>query len=88
MEVEMTDKRHRTSMSGIPVMEQSSWGTAKARERYGTLKQTDMKAKDMTMPQARESQPSDKSYNDAPNDWRRGAGEDASGKPGYIRGRR
>jgi hypothetical protein len=89
----MVDKRHRTSMSGIKVMEDSSWGLSKARERYGSLKQPDMRPKDVHAPQKL----SDATNLQGPGysnihrkDWVRGFGkggvESAEGKPGYVPG--
>jgi hypothetical protein len=80
MEDEMVDKRHRTSMSGIPVMEESSWGTSTARARYGKLEQPNMKAKDMSQPQDPIDKHGPNYRNEVPvNSWLRGGGE--SGKP-------
>ena len=85
----MVDKRHRTSMSGIPVLEESSWGLSKAQERYGKLEQPDMRPKDVHAPQK---------LGDANNlqgpgyanihrdDWIRGRGESAEGKPNFHPG--
>jgi hypothetical protein len=76
----MVDKRHRTSMSGIKVMEESSWGTSTARERYGKLEQGGMKAKDTHGPQAPEDKQGPGYRNEVPvNSWLRGGNE--SGKP-------
>jgi hypothetical protein len=91
----MVDKRHRTSMSGIKVMEDSSWGLSKARERYGSLKYQDgaPRPEDRHAPQK---------LGDANNlqgpgyanihrkDWVRGYGkggvESAEGKPNFAPG--
>jgi hypothetical protein len=76
----MVDKRHRTSMSGIRVMEESSWGLSKARERYGSLKQGGMTAKDTHGPQSPEDKQGSNYRNEVPVDsWLRGGNE--SGKP-------
>jgi hypothetical protein len=83
----MTDKRHRRSMSGIPVMEQSSWGTATARERYGAPTNQGMtKPEDRSEPQKLGDKNNLRGpgwQNDHKSDWVRGAGESAEGKPGF-----
>jgi hypothetical protein len=89
----MVDRRHRTSMSGVKVMEESSWGLSKARERYGTIKQPDMRPKDAHAPQKL----SDATNLQGPryqnivdsNSWVRGGGaKQAEAKPGYYKGKR
>jgi hypothetical protein len=86
----MVDRRHRTSMSGVKVMEESSWGLSKARERYGVLRQPDMRPKDTHAPQFKEDQQGPGYSNIHKKDWVRGYGkggvESAEGKPGYVPG--
>jgi hypothetical protein len=87
----MVDKRHRTSMSGIKVMEESSWGLSKARERYGVLRQPDMRPKDVHAPQklgdANNLQGPNYQNIVPSNSWVRGGGaKQAEGKPGYVPG--
>lgn len=81
---------HRYNYPGLKggIVEEQKWGRDKAAQRYGELKSPDMKPKDASMSQFRESQCSDKSYNDHANDWVRGRGENAENKPGYVRGKR
>src|SRR5262245_59839046 len=43
--------KHRLSMSGIKAVEEEKWGRDKARERYGSLKQVDMKPPEQCYPQ-------------------------------------
>jgi hypothetical protein len=50
------------------------------------VKAPNIRPKDESFPQFNEDQPSDKTFNDVANDWRRGAGESAEGKPGYVPG--
>jgi hypothetical protein len=78
----MVDKRHRTSMSGIKVMEQTSWGLSKAQERYGKSEYVfgAPRPKGSPFPTDREGRPAD--FNDT-SGWVRAAGESAEGKPGY-----
>jgi len=83
--------KHRYSMSGAKVVEESKWGANKARERYGALKTSDMKAKDMSAPQKLGDANNLRGpgwQDDHKNDWVRGAGEDATKRPGYIPGYR
>jgi hypothetical protein len=76
--------KHRYSMSGIKVTETEKWGADKAVERYGSLKVP----KEMNSPphdcypQFKQDQRLNKHY-DAPNNWVRGAGESAEGRPGF-----
>lgn len=65
------------------VQETQKWGRQKATERYGSLKTTGMKAKDMTNPQDPMDKQGPDYSNDTPNTWVRGANEDATTKPGF-----
>ena len=89
--MESGNKKHRYSMSGIKAVEESKWGADKARERYGAVKTPDMKAKDMSAPQRLGDSNNLRGpgwQNDHPNDWVRGKGETAEGKPGFVPGYR
>jgi hypothetical protein len=66
----------------------AKWGRRTARERYGAPKNPDMKAEDTSAPQKL----GDKNNlrgpdweDDHPNDWVRGKGESAEGKPDFKR---
>jgi hypothetical protein len=73
-------------------VEQSKWGWAKARERYGSPRQEDMRPKDQSQPQrlgdsgnltdTRHGYPSDSRM-----DWKRGANEDATTMPNFDKRR-
>ena len=85
----MTDKRHRRSMSGIPVMEQSSWGSATARERYGKPTASIPKPEDRSAPQKLGDRNNLRGpVNDHRDDWVRGRGEDATKIPNFLPGYR
>jgi hypothetical protein len=73
--------KHRRSMSGLKVEETEKWGQRVARERYGSPQHFHgaPQPKGSPFPKDPEGRPADKTFNDVPNDWRRGAGE--SGKP-------
>ena len=84
---------HRQSYCGMRgVVEEEKWGRSKAEERYGKLKQVDMRPKDTSFPQFKEDQRGKDWADDVANDWRRGFGgngvESAEGKPGYVPGYR
>jgi len=81
--------KHRTSMSGLKVQEESKWGANKAAERYGNLRQPDMTAKDACYPQKlgdENNLQGPRYMNKHRQDWIVGAGESAEGKPGYVPG--
>ena len=82
--------KHRTSMSGLKVQEESKWGAQKAVERYGRLDQPGTRPPDMSYPQFRQDQRGPDWKDDYPSDWVRGFGkggvESAEGKPGYVPG--
>src|SRR5262245_34013057 len=82
--------KHRTSMSGLKVTEQSKWGHDKALERtkdYGGLRQVDMRPKDMSMPQGPEyKRGPDWSDDVSENSWLRGGGKGGEGKPNFQPG--
>jgi len=84
--------KHRQSYCGMRgVVEESKHGREVARERYGELKQPNMKAKDTSFPQFKEDQRGPDWADDTANDWRRGFGkngESSEGKPGYVPGYR
>jgi hypothetical protein len=94
MEVEMTVKpdlsKYRNSYSGgVKAVNKSLWGERKAVERYGGAQYKDgaPPPKDVSGPQ-RLGDPNNLQgpgyRNDHPNDWVRGANEDATTKPGSI----
>src|SRR5262245_18162394 len=91
MEAEMAE--HRRSMSGLKVEEKSKWGNATAYERYGKPQYFNgaPAPKDQHGPQ-RLGDPNNLQgnyySNDCRNDWRRGANEDATTKPGFDKGKR
>jgi hypothetical protein len=82
-------------VQGRKVVEQSKHGWEVARERYGSLRQEDMRPPERSLPERlasddnlqdrRAGYPSDTAL-----DWRRGFGkagmEDATTKPGYLHG--
>jgi hypothetical protein len=81
--------KHRYSMSGAKVVEESKWGAHKARERYGALKQIDMRPPDRSEPQRLGDKNNLRGpgwQDDHKNDWVRGAGETAENRPGYVPG--
>src|SRR5262249_51485271 len=81
--------KHRYSRDGVgKVVEEQKWGRAKAEERYGPLKYRDgaPRPEDRHGPQFREDQHGPGYENRTPNDWRRGAGESAEGKPNFQPG--
>jgi hypothetical protein len=84
--------KHRYSMSGAKVVEESKWGANKARERYGAPTNQGMtKPEDRSAPQKlgdRNNLRGPGWQNDHKNDWVRGANETAENKPGYVRGKR
>jgi hypothetical protein len=79
------DKHRRTYSNGVKAVETEKWGARKAEERYGSLKQVDMRPKDACYPEFKIDQRLNKHY-DAPNNWVRGANETAENKPGYVPG--
>lgn len=58
------------------------WGHATARERYGSLNSGGMTAKDEQAPQMPEDKQGAK-YDNCTSGWVRGAGENATQKPGF-----
>jgi hypothetical protein len=72
---------------GVRVQEQEKWGRATAARRYGELRQTDMKPRDMSQPEDPGSRPdhsgSPRPFNDAKADWKLGARENATNMPGF-----
>ncbi len=65
------------------IKEMEAWGRATARERYGSPNEGSMKAPDQCEPQAPEDKPGPKYENRTPDNWLRGAGENATTKPGF-----
>jgi len=60
------------------------WGRKTARERYGSLPEPNMKAKDMSEPQFPEDKRGPDWEDDTPNNWLRGGpNESAEGKPSF-----
>ena len=78
--------KHRRSMSGLKVAEESKWGNTTAYERYGKpqyLHGAPM-PKNQSLPQAPEDKPLDKSFNQVPeNSWLRGGGAGGEGNPNF-----
>jgi hypothetical protein len=68
------DAHRYTYSGGVKAVETEKWGRDTARERYGTLKQPDMKPKDQSRPQFKQDQ---RAYSgEIPvNSWLRGGGE-------------
>src|SRR5262245_14031360 len=82
--------KHRSSMSGLKAEETEKWGRQTARERYGALRDPNMKAPEDCYPQ-KLGDPNNLQGNyydnDVRNDWRRAANEDATTKPGFDHSR-
>jgi len=82
------DKHRQSYSGGVKAVEESKWGRDKAVERYGALKQPDMRAPDACYPQ-KLGDPNNLQApgynNDHREDWVRGFGkngvESAEGKP-------
>src|SRR5262249_7082275 len=66
----------------------SAWGESKATERYGGTTRTFPPPKDTHGPQAREDQHGPNYDNDTPNNWLRGANQDATTNPNFDKGKR
>jgi hypothetical protein len=81
-----TNKHRQSYSGGVKAVEEQKWGRSTARERYGALKQSDMKPTDASRPQrlGDANNLQGPGYaNKHRNDWIRGAGESAEGKPGF-----
>src|SRR5262245_54490842 len=87
--------KHRHSMSGLKVEEESKWGFSKAREltkgyEGSPAGYSNMRPQDRSEPQDPEAKRGPDWADDVGNDWRRGFGknsnESAEGKPGYVSG--
>jgi hypothetical protein len=74
------DSHRYTYSRGIKAQETQKWGRDTAARRYGEPQSPSMRPKNESFPQFRESQRSDKGFNDVPNDWRRAAGEAGKAK--------
>jgi hypothetical protein len=72
---ESGNKKHNYNWAGMKgVVETSKWGDRVARERYGESKNPNMKPKDMTQPQDKQSRCT--GYNDVPaSSWLRGGAQ-------------
>jgi K+-transporting ATPase c subunit len=84
---------HRRSMSGLKVEETEKWGSRTAYERFGKPQYLHgaPRPEDRSGPQKlgdSNNLQGNRYDNDVRNDWRRGAGESAEGKPGFDRGRK
>jgi len=83
--------KHRRSMSGLKVQETEKWGNATAYQRYGKpqyLHGAPM-PKDQSLPQDRQSQPLDKTYNEVPaSSWLRGGGAGGEGNPNFDKSKK
>jgi hypothetical protein len=88
----MTTNSHRYGMSGLPAVETEKWGRSKADSLAGPLEHRSgaPQPKDQSRPQAPEDKRAPGYPSDHRNDWIRGRGESAEGKPGggYIHGYR
>ncbi len=73
---------------GVKIQETEKWGRSAAVRRYGELKQSDMGPPDRSMPQDPEAKRGPNWADDHPNDWIRGANEDATTMPNFDRGSR
>src|SRR5262245_3100335 len=87
-----TDKC-RTGIPGVPglgkVVNQTAWGEQTATERYGGTTQTFPPPKNQSMPQFKQDQCLDKTYNDVPeNSWLRGGSQGGEGKPKFEHSRK
>jgi hypothetical protein len=82
--------KHRYSYSGgVKAQETEKWGRDVAARRYGEPQSPNMGPKDQSQPQFPEDQPGDKSFNNVSGkSWLRGAGEEATKKPGFDKGRK
>jgi len=90
---DIIDHKARTHLDGVGrVSNTSAWGEAKAVERgYCQGTRTFPPPEDVHAPQKAgdaNNLQSPNYHNDTPNDWRRGAGESAEQKPGYVKGYR
>ena len=90
---DIVDHKARTHIDGVGrVSNTSAWGEAKATERYGGTTRTFPAPPDDCYPQKlgdrNNLQDSPRYQNDTPNNWLRGAGESAEGKPNYVPGYR
>jgi hypothetical protein len=63
------------------------WGKNTARSRYGTTPEFSP-SPDQSAPQCPEDKQGPGYKNDTPSGWVTGAGENATGKPGFDRGRK
>src|SRR5262245_40587002 len=86
MSVKPELSKHRTTYSGgVKAQEHQTWGRDTARSRY-VSPQCEYGApppKDQSYPQFRQDQRGPDWADDTANDWRRGAGEDATTKPNF-----
>src|SRR5262245_49211791 len=94
MEEDKVDKgnvdKYRRSMSGLTVTNAETWGRDQARQRYGQPQSPDMKPKDMSMPQFKQTDGRGPDWaDDHKNDWVRGFGkngqESAETMPNFDR---
>jgi hypothetical protein len=81
--------KHRHRIGSLRVEEKQKWGRDTARERYGELRvpQEMNNPPHDCYPQFKQDQRLNKHY-DHKNDWVRGAGGDATKRPGYVPGYR
>ncbi len=64
------------------------WGRDEARKRYGSPNEGSMKAAEgQDLPEAPCDQHGAKYDNRVPDNWLRGAGENATNKPGFDKGK-
>jgi len=87
------DKHRYTYSKGVKAVEEQKWGRNKAVERYGELRDPDMKPPDgACYPQklGDKNNLQDKGYsNEVPeNSWLRGGGKGGEGYPNFDRGKR
>jgi len=65
------------------VTNSEEWGARKAEERYGQGVRTFAPPPERSLPQDLVDKSGDRNYNQTPNNWLRGAGESAMGKPNF-----
>jgi len=80
----------RTGIPDVPglskVVNKSAWGESKATERYGGTTRTFPPPKDRHAPQDPVDKHGPGYENDTPNNWLRGANQDATTKPNFDKG--
>ena len=80
--------KHRHSISGIKAEEESKWGQQTAYERYSMPRgqhETEAHGLGPQHPQAPEDR-HEKNYDNDTSGWLRAEGEDATTRPGFVKG--